>query len=278
MSTNHDVIEKTSRSWLDRLSQALLREPQDRAELVELLRDAENRQLLATDTLSMLESVLQFSEMHVRDIMIPRQQMVVIEHDAEINDILPTVVSSGHSRFPVMSEDKNHVSGILHAKDLLKHLMPDAPEVTLNDLARPAVMVPESKRLEMLLKEFRENRNHMAIVVDEYGNVSGFVTIEDLLEQIVGDIEDEFDIEEDAFVKKHRNGTYIIKAHMPIEEFNEYFDCQFNEEEFDTIGGLIINAFGHLPKRGESVDMEPFTFKVLNADNRRVRLIRAIRQ
>lgn len=265
-----------SRSWLSRIKQALLPQPKNQKQLTRLLRDAEQHNLLNADTLAMIEATLQFAEMQVRDIMIPRHQMVVVKEKQALTSLLTTVVDSGHSRFPAISETSDEVIGILHAKDLLQYKASDPDKFDLTEILRPAVVVPESKHLDVLLKEFRTNRNHMAIVVDEYGGIAGFVTIEDILEQIVGDIEDEFDIDEDAFVKKHSDMRYIIKAHMPIEEFNEYFHESLDPQEFDTIGGLVTNAFGYLPKRGETVKIKRYVFKVLNCDNRRIRLLQAI--
>ena len=262
------------RSWLDRLSQALLGEPRDQAQLIQFLRDAEQRDLIDADALLMIEGVLQVTEMQVRDIMIPRSQMVVVERDASLRDLLPVITKSAHSRFPVIGESRDEVVGILLAKDLLPYFQ-DGTEASFNvrDLLRPAVFIPESKRLNVLLKEFRASRNHIAIVVDEYGGVAGLVTIEDVLEQIVGEIIDEHDIEEDVFIKKHNDQHYTVKALTPIEDFNEYFGVAFSDEEFDTIGGLVMNGFGHLPKRGEVLVIEPFQFKVLHANSRRIHLL-----
>lgn len=261
------------RNWLHRLSQVLLPEPRNRVQLIELLRDAEHRNLLKSDTLAMIEAVLQFSEMHVRDIMIPRNQMIVVEEYQPLEEIFKTVIESGHSRFPAIGDHRDEVIGILHAKDLLKLKIGTEEKFDLEELLRPAVIVPESKRLDVLLKEFRTNRNHMAIVVDEYGGIAGFVTIEDILEQIVGEIEDEFDIDEDTYIKKHSERLYIVKGHMPIEEFNVYFNENFDEQEVDTIAGLVVNAFGYLPKRGEIATIRGYKFKVINCDNRRIRLL-----
>ncbi len=261
------------RSWLERLSQALLGEPKDREQLVELLRDLQQRGLFDADALGMIEGVLQVSEMQVRDIMIPRSQMVVVARDASPDQLLPVIVESGHSRFPVIGESRDEVVGILLAKDLLRFCAAD-DGFNLREVLRTPVFVPESKRLNVLLKEFRSSRNHMAIVVDEYGGVAGIVTIEDVLEQIVGEIEDEHDIDEDLFVLKHGEDHYTVKALTPIQDFNEYFGSDFSDEEFDTIGGLVMNAFGHLPKRGEGVSIDRFLFKVIRADNRRIHLLR----
>lgn len=271
-----DPTPSIQRSWLERLSQALLREPQDREQLVHLLRDAEQRDLLDADTLSMIEGVLIFSELKARDIMIPKQQMTTVFEDDTLDVLMQTVIDSGHSRFPVVSQSKDEILGILHAKDLIACREKNKKKFDIEDIVRPASFVPESKRLDILLKEFRRNRNHMAIVVDEYGGVSGFVTIEDVLEQIVGDIEDEFDIDEDAFIKKHSNNKYIIKAHMPIEDFNEYFNLNINSEEFDTIGGMLLKHLGHLPKVDDIVAIDSFQFKIINADKRRIKLIEAV--
>ena len=211
--------------------------------------------------------------MQVRDIMIPRAQMVTVSRDDSIDDILPVIIESGHSRFPVVGENRDEVVGILLAKDLLRYRFDDSERFDLRELIRPAVFVPESKRLNVLLKEFRASRNHIAIVVDEYGGVAGMVTIEDVLEQIVGEIADEHDIEEGTFILRRSDTNYIIKALTPIEDFNEYFGTRFSDEEFDTIGGLITHAFGHLPKRGETVQLDHLLFKVVRADNRRVHML-----
>lgn len=261
------------RSWVERLSNALLREPKDREQLVELLRDAQRRNLLDAEALGMIESVLQVGEMQVRDIMIPRAQMVVVNRDVTPDVVLPMIIESGHSRFPVISDNRDEVVGILLAKDLLRYRFDTDANFDIKDVMRPAVFIPESKRLNVLLKEFRASRNHLAIVVDEYGGVAGMVTIEDVLEQIVGEIEDEHDIDEDAYIRKRNETSYILKALTPVEHFNEYFGADFSDEEFDTIGGCVTQAFGHMPKRGESVSLGNFEFKVLRADNRRVHIL-----
>lgn len=264
----------TPRTWFERLSHALLGEPQDREQLVELLRDAEQRSLLDSDALAMIEGVLLTSELRVRDIMIPRAQMAVVERDVALKDSLRTIIDSGHSRFPVVGDNRDEVLGILLAKDLLAFLVDPERVFNIRDVLRPAVFIPESKRLNILLNEFRSNRNHMAIVVDEYGGVSGLVTIEDVIEQIVGEIADEHDIDEATFIKEHGNGQFILKALTPIEEFNEYFKANLSDEEFDTIGGLVMSKFGYLPKPGESVAIDNYKFKVLHADSRRTHLLR----
>ncbi len=263
-----------NRSWLERLTDLLSREPKNKAQLMEVLRDAEERDLLSAEMLSMIESVLQVSEMQVREVMIPRSQMVGVDKDSTLEGLLPLVIESGHSRFPVIDNTGTDVIGTILAKDLLKYCFhKDAKQFDMTDILRPATFVPQSKRLDILLKEFRINRNHMAIVIDEYGHVAGLVTIEDVLEQIVGDIEDEYDIDEDDYIKKHSDDSYTVKATTPIDDFNEYFNTEFSDDEFDTIGGLILKGIGHLPKRGEKIKIENYLFKILHSDNRRIHLL-----
>ena len=268
--------------WLKWFGRIFNRVPEDRLEVLQTLRDAEQKSLINMESLSMLEGVLQVSEMQVRDIMIPRTQMVLIEYDMALPEILSLVIESSHSRFPVIGDNRDDIEGILLAKDLLPVLLERVEKedqrgrFDLKDILRPSVIVPESKRLDVLLKEFRSNRNHMAIVVDEYGCVAGLVTIEDVLEQIVGEIEDEHDIDdEDDFIKSHSENEFMIKAQTPIEEFNDFFQCQFSDDEFDTIGGLIIQAFGHMPARDEEVSLNGFKFTVVSSDTRRIGLLRA---
>lgn len=271
MSEDH---EEQKRSWFERLSDMLIREPKDREQLMEVLRDAEERDILSSEMLSMIESVLQVSEMQVREVMIPKSQMVVVAHDSTLETLFPIVIESGHSRFPVVDDTGNDVIGILLAKDLLKYYYKKVTnEFKMTDVLRPAVFVPQSKRLDVLLREFRSTRNHMAIVIDEYGHVAGLVTIEDVLEQIVGEIEDEYDIDENDEIKKHADGSYTVKATMAIDDFNDYFKTDLSDEEFDTIGGLVLQGFGHLPKRGETMKIEKLQFKVLHSDNRRIYLL-----
>ncbi|MCK4743011.1 MAG: CBS domain-containing protein [Sulfuriflexus sp.] len=279
MNEDRHSTEPMQRSWFERLSQVLMGEPKDRDELVELLRDAEQRNLLKPDALAMIEGVLQVSEMQVRDIMIPRSQIVVIDRDAELDEFLPMVIEASHSRYPVIGENKDEVVGMLLAKDLLPFTAGGkAKEFILREILRPAVFVPESKRLDVLLKEFRSSRNHMAIVVDEYGGVAGVVTIEDVLEQIVGEIEDEYDFDEGTSILQLNENEYTVKALTSVEDFNEYFHTKFSDEEFDTVGGLVINSFGHVPKRGEITLMGDIRFKILRSDNRRVHLLKVSRQ
>jgi magnesium and cobalt transporter len=257
---------------LERLSNFLLREPEDREQLVELLHGAYENHLMDADSLAMIEGVLQVSEMQVRDIMIPRSQMDVIDISDPPETFIPHVIETAHSRFPVIEDDKNDVIGILLAKDLLRYYAGEDFEV--RDMLRPAVFIPEAKRLNVLLKEFRSNRNHIAIVVDEYGGVAGMVTIEDVLEQIVGDIEDEYDYDEDEDnIIQNSDGHFRVKALTEIGDFNEAVGTNFSDEEYSTIGGLVVNKFGHLPKRGDSVVIDNLSIGVLRADSRRLHSI-----
>jgi len=266
--------ERSGRNWLDRLGQAFSAGPQDRDELVELLRDAERRGLIDGDVLAIVEGALHVSELQVRDIMIPRSQMVVVRAGALPEEFVQTVLESGHSRYPVVGDSRDEVEGILLAKDLLGYVVDEGKPLDLDDIMRPVVYIPQSKRLNVLLSEFRASRNHMAIVVDEYGGVAGLVTIEDVLEQIVGEIDDEHDDDEEGYIRRLSNGEHVVKALTPIEDFNDYFDTAFSDEEFDTVGGLVIKGFGHLPKRGEDTVIEGMHFRVLRADKRRVHLLR----
>jgi len=266
--------DKNGRSWIERLGHFLQIDPKNRDELLSILREAQDNQIIDLDALAMIEGVLQVSEMQVRDIMIPRAQMVVVQRDMSIQEVLPIVVDAAHSRYPVVGENRDEVIGMLLAKDLLPYFqLGTQDKFNLRDIMRPAAIIPESKRLNVLLKEFRASRNHIAIVVDEYGGVAGMVTIEDVLEQIVGEIEDEHDYEDDIYIMEHNAQHATVKAITPIEDFNEHFGAQFSDEEFDTIGGLVLNNFGRLPKRGEQVKLDNFIFKILRADGRRVYLI-----
>ena len=264
-------------SLLERLTAMLLREPDDREELLDILRGAFERHLLDADALSMIEGVLSVSETTVRDIMIPRSQMDCVSIEDEVPEFIPVVVETRHSRFPVIGESKDDVIGILLAKELLNYYAnPEA--FNLRETLRPAVFIPESKRLNVLLRDFRANRNHIAIVVDEYGGVSGLVTIEDVLEQIVGDIEDEYDFDEshDNIIPE-ANGKFRVKAQTEIADFNAQFGTEFPDDEFDTVGGLVLRAFGRLPKRGEATTMEGLRFRVLRADSRRLHTLQVER-
>jgi magnesium and cobalt transporter len=270
MANDDDTKSSDKPTLMERLTAMLLREPDDREELLDILRGAFDRHLLDADALTMIEGVLSVSETTVRDIMIPRAQMDCVSLDDEVPDFIPLVVETRHSRFPVIGESKDDVIGILLAKELLNYYAnPEA--FNLRETLRPAVFVPESKRLNVLLRDFRANRNHIAIVVDEYGGVSGLVTIEDVLEQIVGDIEDEYDFDEshDNIIPE-ANGKFRVKAQTEIADFNEQFRTAFPDDEFDTVGGLVLRAFGRLPKRGETTTMEGLRFRVLRADSRRL--------
>lgn len=261
-------------SWLERLSLALMGEPKDRDGLIELLRDAEQRKLLDPEALKMMEGVMRVSETQVRDVMVPRAQMVVLEQDWSLERLIAEVVESGHSRFPVIDESRDDVLGILIVKDLLIHAFDRREDFDLRSLLRPAKFIPESKRLNILLNEFRANRLHMAIVVDEYGGVAGLITIEDVLEEIVGEIDDEYDTLEGEVVFIRRQGdAYIVKALTPVEDFNQYFQAEFSDERADTIGGLVMMELGRLPKSGDVTDLDRFHFRVLRADNRRIHLL-----
>jgi magnesium and cobalt transporter len=265
--------------WLKRLTQSFVQEPQDREELLTVLRAAGDRGLLDTEALTMLEGVLDVADLQVRDIMVPRIQMVVVRRDEPASRILPMVIESGHSRFPVMDEDRDSIVGILLAKDLLRLCQGAArtERFDIREYMRPAVFVPESKRLNVLLKEFRRNRNHMAIVVDEYGGVSGLVTIEDVIEQIVGDIDDEFDVEDDQNIRRETERQFTVRGVTRIDEFNEYFGANLSEEEgFDTVAGLLMKQFGKLPRRGESASIDGFEFRVMRADRRRIDTLRVL--
>lgn len=267
------------KNWLEKLAFALSGEPKDKNELLEVLRGASDRSLINSDSLNMIEGVLEIHDLQVEDIMIPRPQMVVIDISTNLNDILDVVIKSGHSRFPVIDGNKDEILGILLAKDLLSfvHSENDKQLFDINKLLRQTIFIPETKKLNTLLHDFRINRNHMAIVIDEYGSVTGLVTIEDVIELIVGEIEDEFDKEDSPLIKQEDNNRYLIKTLLPIEEFNEYFKAKFSDEDVDTIGGLIIREFGRVPKSGESIRMGNFKFIIVRSDGRRLALVRLIK-
>ena len=271
-SAENTAPRRGVREWLADLFSD---EPENLPELVSILRDAAERQLIQLDALNIIFGALQVSDMHARDIMIPRSSLVVVAEDQTLEELLPVIVESRHSRFPVIGDNVDDIKGILHAKDLLPLLLPENQQTfAMRDCIRPALLIPESKRLNVLLQEFRTNRNHMALVVDEYGQISGAVTIEDVLEQIVGEIEDEHDVDDDSFVKQLEPNTFHVKANTTIEDVNEYFATEFSDEEFDTIGGLVLHQLGHLPERGECIVFAGMRFEVLNAESRRIRLLK----
>ena len=270
-----DRSSQVQKSWLERITQAFAHEPKSRQELLEVLREAHDNKLLDTEALNIVEGAIQVADLQVRDIMIPRSQIISVKAGQTPREFLPAIIEAAHSRYPVVGEHLDEVLGVLLAKDLLPLILEQhADSFDLRPLLRPATFVPESKRLNVLLREFRANRNHMAIVIDEYGGVAGLVTIEDVLEQIVGDIEDEHDVDEENFIKALPSGDFIVKALTPVEDFNEFFAADFSEDEFDTVGGVVMSAFGHLPKRNETTELGGFRFRVLTADSRRIHLLR----
>ncbi len=271
MSEDQSSNGSGSNTWLGRISKVFSSEPRDRDELKELIQESCEKGILDAEAVAMIEGALAVSEMQVRDAMVPRSHMVVVPLDSPLDEFLPLILESGHSRFPVIGEDRDEVEGILLAKDLLRHFAENKGSFDLQALLRPAVVIPESKRLNMLLRDFRASRNHMAIVVDEYGGVSGLITIEDVLEEIVGEIDDEHDEEEEAPIKTLGGNRYQINALAEIKEFNEAFECVFSDEDYDTVGGLLLAEFGRVPDRGEEAILaERFQFKVTESENRRI--------
>jgi magnesium and cobalt transporter len=272
---DNDKDTGSSGKWLRKLSRKIVGEAQDRGEVIEYLRDAAERGIVEGDALAMLEGVLGVADIQVRDIMVPRAQMTVLSRDDESEVLLRTVIESGHSRFPVMDENREKIVGILLAKDLLRlAVQEDDAQFDIKEFMRPTVFVPESKRLNVLLREFRRSRVHMAIVADEYGGVAGLVTIEDVIEQIVGDIDDEHDVDEDVNIRKDGERQYIVRGQTPIDEFNEYFQTELSDDEFDTVAGLVMNQLGRLPRRGETLQLADCELKVLRFDRRRIDSLR----
>ena len=270
-----DRTGQASKSWLERITQAFAHEPRSREELLEILREAHGNQLLDTEALTIVEGAIEVADLQARDIMVPRSQIISIRADETPCQFLPSIIESGHSRYPVTGEHLDEVLGILLAKDLLPLILrDDCKDFDLRSVLRPAVFVPESKRLNVLLREFRANRHHMAVVIDEYGGVAGLITIEDVLEQIVGEIEDEYDVDEESQIKALPSGEFNVQALTPVEDFNERFNAGFSEDEFDTVAGVVMNAFGRLPRRGDECEIGGFHFRVLNADGRRLHLLR----
>lgn len=258
---------------LNRIHLAISKKPSSKLALLNILRQSTKSEVISQESLNMIEGVLQVSDMQVRDIMVPRSQMIVLEKDSKLEEFLPQMIESGHSRFPVVGENRDEVLGTLLAKDLLPFIAKSEDNVNLKDLIRPAMVIPESKRLNILLKEFRAKKQHMAIIADEYGGISGLVTIEDVLEQIVGDIEDEFDVEENINIIEQGNDKFQVQALTTIEEFNEHFNTKFSDDEFDTVGGLVLSAIGHLPKKNETTTIDGFHVKILSSDKRRIKLL-----
>ena len=274
MSDDQSSRSQGNKSWLERISQAFSSEPESAEDILEILRDAESQDIIDTDAMSIIEGAMQVIDMRVEEIMIPRSQMVTVKAAQDPKHFLPAIIDSAHSRFPVIGDNQDDVIGVLLAKDLLPLALNN--ELNWNrirEILRPPTFVPESKRLNQLLKEFKETRNHMAIEVDEYGGTAGLITIEDVLEQIVGEIEDEHDFDEETHIKARGNGTFAVKAVTPIEDFNEFFKTELDEQEFDTIGGVVLKEFGHLPRRGETISFGGLTFTIANADNRVIRLL-----
>ena len=279
----HPSIGSNKKSFLNKIIQLFRLEPKNKNDLVDVLTDAQSRELINPETKLMIEGVLGVSEMRVRDIMIPRSQMVTIDRNQNLNEFLPIILESGHSRFPVVNEDIDHIDGILLAKDLLAFGFNSAnlntnentneDELSLNDIIRPAIIVPESKKVEPLLKEFRSNRYHMALVADEYGGISGVITIEDILEQIVGEIEDETDDDIEEDIKVLAGNVYLVRALTELENFNDYFNSEFDEKSADTISGIILQKLHHMPQKGEQVIIGPFDFKVVAADTRCMQML-----
>ncbi len=268
------TTDNDDRSWVEKLTHFLSGVPQSRSDLKVVLSLAAENEIIDEDARTIMEGALSVSDMQVRDIMIPRAQMVVIKADIDLQEALPQIVHAGHSRYPVIDDSLDNVVGILLAKDLLPLILSRDSDFDLRVLMRPTVVVPESKRLNVLLREFRQNRNHMAIVIDEYGGVAGLVTIEDVLEEIVGEIEDETDTAEGRNIRKISDSDYFVQAQTPIDDFNDYFDVELSDEEFDTIGGLVVNAFGHVPARNDTTTFDGFEFRVVNADQRRLLSLR----
>jgi magnesium and cobalt transporter len=275
MAEDRSSQDNGDKTWLEKIADVFSGEPKSRDELHEILCKAEHDEIIDRDALKIMEGALHVGDMQVREIMIARAQMEVIKADLPLSTLLPTIIDSGHSRYPVIGDSADEVLGILLAKDLLPQILNgNSDNFDIKSLLRPAVCVPESKRLNVLLREFRENRNHMAIVIDEYGGTAGLVTIEDVLEEIVGEIEDEYDVEDETNIRQISTTDFIVKALTPIEDFNEQFHSELNDDEVDTIGGLVLRSFGHLPQRGEVAEIDTFQFKVLNADKRQIHLLR----
>jgi magnesium and cobalt transporter len=276
MSEDRSSNDPSDKSWIEKIAHAFSSEPKTREDLFELLAVAKQNEVIDDDAISIVEGAMHISDMQAREIMIPRPQMVVLKADQPLSELLPIIVDTGHSRYPVIGDTLDNVLGILLSKDLLPLLWktPNSEDIDIRDILRPATLVPESKRLNVLLRDFREKRHHMAVVIDEYGGAAGLITIEDILEQIVGDIEDEYDEDDDLPIRKITDNDFVVQALTPIDDFNDYFNAKLSDEEFDTIGGLILKSFGYLPSRNEVARLDDYEFKVVNADNRQIHLLR----
>jgi magnesium and cobalt transporter len=275
MNDERSGNDSGDKTWIEKIGQLFSSEPHNRGDLEDVLTVATENEVIDEDARSIMEGAMKVSDMHARDIMVPRAQMEVIKAECTLEEILAQIIRAGHSRFPVVGESHDDILGILLAKDLLPQILNEnTSEFKIESLLRPTLVVPESKRLNMLLREFREKRSHMAIIIDEYGGVAGLATLEDVLEEIVGEIEDETDAEADSFIRRISDDDFFIKALTPIDEFNEYFHARFSDEEFDTIGGLVTQALGHMPSRNETAVIERFEFKIINADQRKIHSMR----
>ncbi|CAA0083047.1 Magnesium and cobalt efflux protein CorC [Zhongshania aliphaticivorans] len=276
MSEDRSSNDPSDKSWIEKIAYAFSSEPKTREDLFELLAVAKQNEVIDDDAISIVEGAMHISDMQAREIMVPRPQMVVLKADQPLSELLPIIIDTGHSRYPVIGDTLDNVLGILLSKDLLPLLwkFENSADIDIRDILRPATLVPESKRLNVLLRDFREKRHHMAVVIDEYGGAAGLITIEDILEQIVGEIEDEYDEDDDLPIRKIADNDFVVQALTPIDDFNDYFDARFSDEEFDTIGGLLLKAFGHLPSRNEATRLDNYEFKVVNADSRQIHLLR----
>jgi magnesium and cobalt transporter len=276
MSEDRSSADPSDKSWIEKIAYAFSSEPKTREDLFELLAVAKQNEVIDDDAISIVEGAMHISDMQAREIMVPRPQMVVLKADQPLSELLPLIIDTGHSRYPVIGDTLDNVLGILLSKDLLPLLwkFETSADIDIRDILRPATLVPESKRLNVLLRDFREKRNHMAVVIDEYGGAAGLITIEDILEQIVGEIEDEYDEDDDLPIRKIAENDFVVQALTPIDDFNDHFNARFSDDEFDTIGGLLLKAFGHLPSRNEVTRLENYEFKVVNADSRQIHLLR----
>ncbi|MFQ3199997.1 MAG: magnesium and cobalt transporter [Zhongshania sp.] len=276
MSEDRSSTDPSDKSWIEKIAYAFSSEPKTREDLFELLAVAKQNEVIDDDAINIVEGAMHISDMQAREIMVPRPQMVVLKADQPLSELLPMIIDTGHSRYPVIGDTLDNVLGILLSKDLLPLLwkFETSADIDIRDILRPATLVPESKRLNVLLRDFREKRNHMAVVIDEYGGAAGLITIEDILEQIVGEIEDEYDEDDDLPIRKIAENDFVVQALTPIDDFNDHFNARFSDDEFDTIGGLLLKAFGHLPSRNEVTRLENYEFKVVNADSRQIHLLR----